>query len=187
MRTKEVYLIKKGGISDGNLGLDTEVYDTEKERDIAWEALVHCHNEMIIDCYCDEDHRDLNDLDKDEFHYEFDDKHLEFWCKSDPEMHTDYYEKDTDTIQVKDKVYVVHIDSYSGEGSSIDAFKVFATREQAREHLKKCRDDFEGEDLDYYDPEDYIIEDDDDSYTWYIDGQYDQDHYCISIHELEVE
>ena len=85
------------------------------------------------------------------------------------------------------KVYVVHIDSYSGEGSSIDAFKVFATREQAREHLKKCRDDFEGEDLDYYDPEDYIIEDDEDSYTWYIDGQYDQDHYCISIHELEVE
>jgi hypothetical protein len=181
---KKVYLIKKLCTTDGLIETNTEVYATEKERDDAFLSLIDTHNEMIRDAYCDDGNEEL---DKEEFHYEWDNDHLEFWNKHDPEMHTDYYDKDEDEIEIKDKVYVVHIDSYSGEGSSIDAFKVFSTREKAREHLKKCRDDFEGEDLDYYDPEDYIIEDDEDSYTWYIDGQYDQDHYCISIHELEVE
>ena len=33
---KKIYLIKKATVSDGLLEIDTEVYNTEQERDTAW-------------------------------------------------------------------------------------------------------------------------------------------------------
>jgi hypothetical protein len=184
---KKVYLIKKANISEGLIETDTEVYNTEQERDRAWHQLVHDHNEMIRDCYCDE-HRYLEDIinSQDEYHYEFDDNHLEFWCKDDPEMHTDYYDKGEDTIAMNDRIFVVLIDSYDGEGSSIVDMELFGTLEAAKEHLKICVEDFKKDVTNWDDADIYTAEETDVSFTWFESGYYDQNHYCVDIYERTI-
>jgi hypothetical protein len=180
---KKVYLIKKINITEGLIETNTEVYSTEKERDDAFLSLINMHNDMIKDSYCDEDNEEL---DKEEFHYEWDNDHLEFWNKHDPEMHTDYYDKDEDTIVMNDKVFVVLIDSYDVEGSSIVAMEVFDTLEGAQQHLKLCIEDFKSDVTNWDDAEIYTTEETDVSFTWFETGCYDQNHYCVDICEKTI-
>ena len=84
------------------------------------------------------------------------------------------------------KVYIVHIDSYD-YFHNIDDLKCFDTMEKAKKHLELCKREFEKEILGFYDSEDCIVEEDDLSYVWYLEGYYDSDHYCITIHTKEIE
>lgn len=180
---KKVYLIKKVNVSDGLLETDTEVYNTEQERDTAWNVLVHDHNNMIQDSY---DIR-LSDFDwEDDYHYEWNDSELEFYCKEDVDMHHDYYSKGEDTIAMNDRIFVVVIDSYDGEGSSIVDTELFATLEGAQQHLKLCIEDFKKDVTNWDDTEIYTTEETDVSFTWFETGCYDQNHYCIDIYERTI-
>lgn len=183
---KKVYLIKKSNITDGLIETDTEVYCTEQERDRAWQILTHEHNEMIRDCYCDEDHRDLNDLDEDEYHYEWDQNHLEFWSKSDPEMHTDYYDKGEDTIEISNKVYEVLVDSIDDNGFNFIESTLYYNKEDAITHFNKTIEDFEKDCLSSYDPEYYVIDRDENIYSWYAEGCYSENHFDVTLKEKEV-
>ena len=183
---KKIYLINKTNVSDGLLEVAAETYNTREERDEAWNRLVHDHNNMIQDCY---DIR-LSDFDwENDYHYEWNDNELEFYCKEDPDMHHDYYKKDVDSIIVQDRVYVVRIDSDDTlhDGEIIQAVKVFSTLDKAKEHLQFCKKDFEESCLSDYDPDEYIIEEDELSYSWYLEGLYDGCHYCVEISTEEVE
>ena len=180
---KKVYLIKKANICDGLIETDTEVYNTEQERNEAWNVLVHDHNNMIQDSY---DIR-LSDFDwEDDYYYEWNDEELEFYCKEDADMHHDYYKKDEDTIAMNDKIFVVVIDSYDGEGSSIVDTELFATLEGAQQHLKLCIEDFKNDVTNWNDTEIYTTEETDVSFTWFETGCYDQNHYCIDIYERTI-
>lgn len=183
---KKVYLINKINITDGLIESDAEVYYTEQERDRAWHILTHDHNEMIRDCYCDEDHRDLNDLDKDEYHYEWDNNHLEFWNRYDPEMHTDNYTKSEDTIEISNKVYEVLVDSLDGDGCSFIETTLYYKKEDAVAHFNKTIEDFEKDCLSSYDPGDYVIDRDEDVYSWYEEGCYSENHFDVILKEKEV-
>jgi hypothetical protein len=180
---KKVYLIKKANVSDGLLETDTEVYNTEQERDTAWNELVHSHNNMVQECF---DIR-LSDFDwEDDYHYEWNDTELEFYCKEDVDMHHDYYSKGEDTIAMNDRIFVVVIDSYDGEGSSIVDTELFATLEGAQQHLKLCIEDFKNDVTNWDDTEIYTTEETDVSFTWFETGCYDQNHYCIDIYERTI-
>lgn len=180
---KKIYLIKKATVSDGLLETDTEVYNTEQERDTAWNELVHSHNNMVQECF---DIR-LSDFDwEDDYHYEWNDTELEFYCKEDVDMHHDYYSKGEDTIAMNDRIFVVVIDSYDGEGSSIVDTELFATLEGAQQHLKLCIEDFKNDVTNWDDTEIYTTEETDVSFTWFETGCYDQNHYCIDIYERTI-
>ena len=180
---KKIYLIKKATVSDGLLEIDTEVYNTEQERDTAWNELVHSHNNMVQECF---DIR-LSDFDwEDDYHYEWNDTELEFYCKEDVDMHHDYYSKGEDTIAMNDRIFVVVIDSYDGEGSSIVDTELFATLEGAQQHLKLCIEDFKNDVINWDDTEIYTTEETDVSFTWFETGCYDQNHYCIDIYERTI-
>lgn len=180
---KKIYLIKKATVSDGLLETDTEVYNTEQERDTAWNELVHSHNNMVQECF---DIR-LSDFDwEDDYHYEWNDTELEFYCKEDVDMHHDYYSKGEDTIAMNDRIFVVVIDSYDGEGSSIVDTELFATLEGAQQHLKLCIEDFKNDVINWDDTEIYTTEETDVSFTWFETGCYDQNHYCIDIYERTI-
>lgn len=86
------------------------------------------------------------------------------------------------------KVYLVTIDNYDGEGSAIIESKVFSTLEKAKAHLKMCVEDFK-KDVSNWDDEDiYTVDQDEDTgFTWYESGYYDQNHYCVNVYEKEVE
>jgi hypothetical protein len=180
---KKVYLIKKANVSDGLLETDTEVYNTKQERDTAWNELVHSHNDMVQECF---DIR-LSDFDwEDDYHYEWNDTELEFYCKKDVDMHHDYYSKGEDIIAMNDRIFVVVIDSYDGEGSSIVDTELFATLEGAQQHLKICIEDFKNDVTNWDDAEIYTTEETDVSFTWFETGCYDQNHYCIDIYERAI-
>lgn len=83
------------------------------------------------------------------------------------------------------KVYVVVIDSYSGEGSSIVEVVVFDTLESAKEHLRLCIEDFK-DSITNWDDTIYTVEETDESFTWFETGLYDQNHYCLDIYERTV-
>ena len=97
---EKVYIIKKVWISDGMPELDTEVYDTKELRDEAWNYLVHDHNNMIQEAF-DIDLSD--DSYNDDYHYEWDDHELEFYCRDDHSMHHDYFIKDVVVINKKEE------------------------------------------------------------------------------------
>lgn len=180
---KKIYLIKKATVSDGLLETDTEVYNTEQERDTAWNELVHSHNNMVQECF---DIR-LSDFDwEDDYHYEWNDTELEFYCKEDVDMHHDYYSKGEDTIAMNDRIFVVVIDSYDGEGSSIVDTELFATLEGAQQHLKLCIEDFKKDVTNWDDTDTYTVEETDVSFTWFESGCYDQNHYCVDIYERTI-
>ena len=181
---KKMYIINKVNISDGLIDTSSEVYNTKEERDKAWNILVHDHNELIRDAYCYET-KELDEL-IDDYHYEWDDNELEFYCKDDPDMHRDYYKKDYDEVVIKDKVFVLLIDSYEGEGSSIIDMELFSSLEGAKKHLELCKEDFKNSIPNWNDTELYTIEEDDVSFTWFESGCYDENHYCINIYERTV-
>ena len=180
---KKIYLINKTNVSDGLLEVATETYNTIEERDEAWNRIVHDHNNMIQDSY---DIR-LSDFDwEEDYYYEWNDEELEFYCKEDPDMHHDYYKKDEDTISMNDRIFVVVIDSYDGEGSSIVDTELFATLEGAQQHLKLCIEDFKNDVTNWDDAEIYTTEETDVSFTWFETGCYDHNHYCIDIYERTI-
>lgn len=180
---KKIYLINKSNVSDGLLEVSTETYNTREERDEAWNRLVHDHNNMIQESY---DIR-LSDFDwEDDYHYEWNDNELEFYCKDDPDMHHDYYKKDVDSIMVDTRVHCVVIDSYDGEGSSIVDVEVFDTLDAAKEHLKMCVEDFKNDVTNWNDTDVYTVEETDVSFTWFESGCYDQNHYCVDIYERTI-
>lgn len=92
---QKIYLINKVFISDGLIETEAETYATEKERDVAWNQLLHSHNNMIIECF----ELDLNNI-SDDYVYDWGDEELEFYCINDPDMHHDYFVKDETTIEV---------------------------------------------------------------------------------------
>lgn len=92
---KNIFLINKVFISDGIIETDTEVFDNEKDREKAWNSLLHFHNNMVIDCFG----LDLNHI-PDEYCYNWGNTELEFYCQDDPDMHHDYFVKSESTIEV---------------------------------------------------------------------------------------
>lgn len=86
------------------------------------------------------------------------------------------------------RVFVVVIDSYDGECSSIVDIEVFSTLDAAREHLGILKEDFKKDIIDWNNTDIYTIEEDEDNnfFTWYETGYYDQNHYCLDIYERTI-
>jgi hypothetical protein len=85
-----------------------------------------------------------------------------------------------------DKVYIVLIDSYDGEGSPIIDMEVFKTLNAAKEHLNICVEDFKKDVINWDDTDVYTVEETDVSFTWYESGYYEQNHYCVDIYERTI-
>lgn len=179
---RNMYTINYVTISDGIISTSSDVFNTKEERDAAWHRVVHDHNEMVRDCF----DLDLNSNYEDEYYYEWNDNELEFYDKADPDMHRDYYIKDYCEVEVDDKVFVVLIDSYDGEGASIVETEIFNTLDAAKEHLAILKKDFKDNVPNWNDTDLYTIEEDDEFFTWYETGCYDKNHYCLDIYQRSV-
>lgn len=82
-----------------------------------------------------------------------------------------------------DKVYVLTIDDTNESWSTLETL-VFSTKEKAKEHLEKMKAYFLANEN--IDEEESIIEDEEMSWTWYYDGDYNSNHYQIWIEEKEI-
>lgn len=86
----KLYTIEKVFITEGLIDTETEIYNTEKERDGAWNVLIHDHNEMVRESFG----INLNKKNYEkEYHYEWNDNMLEFYCRNDVYMHRDFFKK----------------------------------------------------------------------------------------------
>ena len=83
-------------------------------------------------------------------------------------------------------VYEVLVDSIDDSGCSFIETTLYYKKEDAIAHFNKTIEDFENDCLSSYDPEDYVIERDDNNYSWYEDGYYSANHFDVSIKEKEV-
>lgn len=82
------------------------------------------------------------------------------------------------------KVYVLTIDDLDeGFGATIDTL-VFDTIEKAKEHLEKLKLNFLANTN--LDEEESVIEEEEMSWTWYYDGEYNRNHYQLWIEEKEI-
>ena len=83
-------------------------------------------------------------------------------------------------------VYQVLIDSRDDDGTSFIETKLFYNVDDAIKHFNEVVNDFEKDCLDCYEPEDYIIERCDSSYSWYEDGYYSRNHYDVTLTQKEI-
>lgn len=83
-------------------------------------------------------------------------------------------------------VYEVLVDSVDDNGCSFIETTLYYKKEDAMAHMRAVIDDFEKDCLSSYDPEDYVIEDDGEFYSWYEDGYYSVNHFDVSVKQKEV-
>lgn len=83
-----------------------------------------------------------------------------------------------------DKVYVLTIDDLDENYGSMINTLVFSTLEKAKEHLEKLKLDFLANTN--LDEEKTVIEEEEMSWTWYYDGDYNSNHYQLWIEEKEI-
>ena len=81
------------------------------------------------------------------------------------------------------KVYVLTIDDRAESWSTIETL-VFSSLEKAKEHLQQLKTNFLTDEN--IDEEESVIEDEEMSWTWYYDGDYNSNHYQIWIEEKEI-
>lgn len=81
------------------------------------------------------------------------------------------------------KVYVLTIDDTNENWSTLETL-VFNTLEKAKKHLEQLKYIFLCNNN--IDEEDSIIEDEEMSWTWYYDGDYNHNHYSLHIEEKEI-
>lgn len=83
------------------------------------------------------------------------------------------------------KVFVVlKSEAEEYNGSSVDA-KIFGTIEGAKAYMSELVQSFKDSFSEWSD-EGYICEESENSFDWWEDGEYDVNHYCLTIIEEEV-
>ena len=83
-------------------------------------------------------------------------------------------------------VYEVLVDSIDDKGFSFIETKLYYKREDAIAHMNEVIEDFENTCLDSYDAEDYVIERDEDCYSWFEEGYYSVNHFDVKVEQKEV-
>ena len=82
------------------------------------------------------------------------------------------------------KVYVLTIDDTTEDyGTSINTI-VFSNLEIAKKYLEIYKTNFLCDNN--IDEEESVIEDEEMSWTWYYDGEYNTNHYSLHIEEKEI-
>lgn len=69
-------------------------------------------------------------------------------------------------------------------GSSVDV-KIFGTFERAKAYMGALVQSFK-ENFSEWEDEAYICEETENSFDWWEDGEYDVNHYCLTIREEEI-
>lgn len=87
---------------------------------------------------------------------------------------------------MKNIVYEVLVDSIDDNCFNFIETTLYYKKEDAVMHFNKTIEDFEKDCLSSYEPDDYVIERDDNNYSWYEDGYYSANHFDVSIKEKEV-
>lgn len=83
-------------------------------------------------------------------------------------------------------VYEVLVDSIDDNGFNFIETTLYYKKEDAVTHFNKTIEDFEKDCLSSYDPDYYVIDRDEDIYSWYADGCYFENHFDVSIKEKGV-
>ena len=83
-------------------------------------------------------------------------------------------------------VYEILVDSADDNGNSFIETKLYYNIEDAVAHFNETIEDFEKECLSSYEPDDYVIERDDNNYSWYEDGYYSANHFDVTLRQRKV-
>lgn len=83
-------------------------------------------------------------------------------------------------------VYEIKVDSQDDNGFSFIKTTLYYNIADAVAHFNKTISDFEKDCLSSYDPEDYVIEKSNNSYSWYEDGFYSSNHFDVTLTQKEV-
>ncbi len=83
-------------------------------------------------------------------------------------------------------LYILTIDEVCYFSKCEHAPRAFADKEEALKALRSVSNSFVT-DYNIDDNDEWVIEDNDDSFDAYIDGRWSESHYSASIHEVEVE
>ena len=84
------------------------------------------------------------------------------------------------------RLYILTIDDVYDFSTCEHAPRAFADKEKALKALRSVSDAFVANNS-FDDDDDWVIEDNGDSFEAYIDGYWSENHYIARIHEVEVE
>lgn len=83
-------------------------------------------------------------------------------------------------------LYILTIDEVCYFSKCEHALRAFADKEKALKALRSVSNSFVT-DYNIDDNDEWVIEDNDDSFEAYIDGRWSENHFIARIHEVEVE